>query len=243
MRIPRIYTPQTLGTGLSIALEEQASAHLSRALRFQVGDSISLFNGMGGEYSAKISSISKKTVTIHLGEHLPDNAQSPLDTHIAVGVSKGEKVDLIVQKCTELGVTAIYPIITERSDVKMNEERWQKKVERWQEIAISACEQSARNDIPTIHAVQTFAQWLENTRHIQHCLFHPEGNIHFSAMNITNNIAMAFGSEGGFSVNEIALAQQSGCHIVKLGPRVLRAETAPIAALAIAQAQWGDLLS
>jgi 16S rRNA (uracil1498-N3)-methyltransferase len=242
MRIPRIYTPQTISTGQCITLEEQASAHLSRALRFQPGDTVRLFNGFGGEYTAIISAISKKNVELLPGEYQADNAQSPLNTHIAVGVSKGEKMDLIVQKCTELGVTAIYPIITERSDVKLNEERWQKKVERWQEIAISACEQSARNLLPTLHAVQTFSQWLDNTCDIQRCLFHPEGDVVFSSINITGTLAMAFGSEGGFSDNEITLARKSGCHIARLGPRVLRAETAPIAALAIAQAQWGDLL-
>lgn len=241
MRIPRIYTPQQLATGQTIALEEQSSAHLSRVLRFQVGDKVRLFNGSGGEYLAAITTISKKSVGLIPAEYQPDDLQSPLTTHIAVGVSKGEKMDLIVQKCTELGVNAIYPIMTERSDVRMNEDRWQKKVERWQEIAISACEQSARNLLPVIHHVQTFSQWFDATRNIERCLFHPEANLAFSAIPVKNSIAMAFGAEGGFSDNEIAMAEKNGCHIARLGPRVLRAETAPIAALAIAQAQWGDL--
>lgn len=242
MRLPRIYTPQALATGQAITLEEQASAHLARALRFQPGDQVRLFNGLGGEFLASISAISKKNVELLAGEFFVDDAQSPLQSHIAVGVSKGEKVDLIVQKCTELGVTAVYPVITERSDVKMNEERWQKKVERWQEIAISACEQSGRNLVPKVHAVQTFAQWLDSSAGFTRCIFHPDADVAFSALPVSDTIAMAFGSEGGFSASEIALAKRSGCHVARLGPRVLRAETAPIAALAIAQAQWGDLL-
>lgn len=241
MRITRIFTPQELATHQVIALEEQASAHLSRALRLQQGDCIRLFNGKGGEYSASITAIHKKTVELLPAEFYPGDVESSLLTHIAVGVSKGEKVDLIVQKCTELGVSVIYPLITERCDVKMNQERWQKKVERWQEIAISACEQSGRNSIPQVHPILAFPQWLDISRSLERCLFHPDGDVTFPAIPVTNRLSMAFGAEGGFSDNEIQMAKSAGCHIARLGPRVLRAETAPIAALAIAQAHWGDL--
>jgi 16S rRNA (uracil1498-N3)-methyltransferase len=242
MRIPRIYTPQQLDSGLTITLEEQASTHLARVLRCQTGDKLRVFNGQGCEFMACISATGKKAVDIVLAEKLADNSLSPLLTHIAVGVSKGEKMDFIVQKCTELGVTAIYPIITERSDVRMTEERWQKKVERWQDIAISACEQSGLNSVPSIHTVLTYMQWLELPSAEKRCLFHPDGDSTFSALPVSNQISMAFGSEGGFSDNEINMARKAGCYIARLGPRILRAETAPVAALAIAQAQWGDLL-
>lgn len=240
MRNPRIYTPQVLSSGSSIQLEEQASIHLSKVLRFQMGDKIRLFNGLGGQYSASINNITKKHIELFIGDFFPDNFQSPLSSHIALGVSKGDKMDLIVQKCTELGVTAIYPITTERCDVKMDAERWQKKVDRWQDIAISACEQSGRNTIPTIHAVQPFLTWLPISSNMPCLLLHPEAEISLNKHIIQSDIAMAFGPEGGFSDQELLQAKKLGAITAQLGPRVLRAETAPIAALAIAQAQWGD---
>lgn len=243
MRIPRIHTPQAIAAGQPLTLEEQASAHLARVLRMRLNDNVRIFNGFGGEYLASIVEIGKKHVTLLPGEFSDANAQSPLQTHIAIGVSKGDKMDLIVQKCTELGVNCIYPIITARCDVKMDAERWQKKVERWQEITIGACEQSGRNLVPLVHAVQGFGEWLEETADLSRCIFHPEGEMNFSGLPVQTNLAMAFGPEGGFDDNEISMAHKAGCHIARLGPRILRAETAPIAALGIAQAQWGDLLA
>ena len=242
MRIPRVYTPQPIATGQPLTLEEQASVHLARVLRMRLNDTVRLFNGNGGEHTASIIEIGKKHVSLLPDEHSGIDIQSPLQTHIAVGVSKADKMDWIIQKCTELGVNSLYPVITERCDVKMDTERWQKKVERWQDIAISACEQSGRNLIPLVHNVQTFPQWLHETTDLVRCLLHPEGKNAFSSLPVENNLAMIFGPEGGFSDNEITLAQQEGCHITRLGPRVLRAETAPLAALSLAQAQWGDLL-
>jgi 16S rRNA (uracil1498-N3)-methyltransferase len=242
MRIPRIHTAQALSIGATIVLEEQASAHISRALRLPLDNPVRVFNGEGGEFLSRICAINKKSVSLLIESFQADNLSSCLTTHIAVGVSKGDKMDLIVQKSTELGVSHIYPIITERCDVKMPQERWQKKVDRWQEISISACEQSGRNSVPQVHQVQTFAQWLDSSASFTRCLFHPSGEVIFSAIETQHILGMAFGSEGGFSDTEIVLAKQSGCYITRLGSRVLRAETAPIAALAIAQAQWGDLL-
>jgi len=241
MRIPRIFTPQVMASGSSITLEEQASTHLSRVLRLQEGNLLILFNGLGGQYSARISRIGKKVLDVDIGEHSTDNLQSSLASHIAIAVSKADKMDFIVQKCTELGVTAIYPVTSDRCDVKMDTDRWQKKTDRWQEIAISACEQSGRNSIPMVHNVQAFSDWLAISAVMPCFLFHPTTNTAFLEHNIQSDIAMAFGPEGGFSDNEIQYAAKIGASIAKLGPRVLRAETAPIAALAIAQSQWGDL--
>jgi 16S rRNA (uracil1498-N3)-methyltransferase len=240
MRIPRVYSPQTLSGGSTVRLEEQASTHLGKVLRLQLGDSVRVFDGKGLEFSASISAIHKKNIDIVLADQLHAHSESPLHTHIALGVSKGDKMDLIVQKCTELGVNVIYPVITERCDVKMAADRWQKKVERWQEIAVSACEQSGRNHIPYIADVQTLDSWLNHSPKPL-VIFHPDGDTIFNTAPVSNEIYMAFGSEGGFSEREISAARKSGAIICKLGPRILRAETAPISALSIAQFIWGDL--
>ena len=240
MRIPRIYTPQTLTCGKLAELEPQASKHIAKVLRLKEDHPIKLFNGLGGEYQATIHSIDKKTVHLSIDSHLPENFESPINTHIAVAVSKGDKMDMIVQKCTELGVTSISPIITERSDVKLDPERWIKKNQHWKNVSISACEQSGRNLIPEIHDIQTFSSWVKNCTDGEKCIFHPVAEDNFKDVSESRDYFMCFGSEGGFSYNEISDATSSGFKVISMGGRVLRAETAPLSALSIMQAQWGD---
>lgn len=240
MRIPRIYTPQIMTCGETLDLEPQASKHISRVLRLKQHHPIKLFNGLGGEFQATIDAIDNKSVILKIHSHLPENAQPPLNTHIAIGVSKGDKMDFIVQKCTELGVASISPIITEHSDVKLNNDRWQKKQQHWLSVSISACEQSGRNLLPEINEIQTFSSWVQNATG-QRCIFHPSTEHTLSDISSDDTVSMCFGSEGGFSAKEITEAQATGFKVIGLGPRILRAETAPLAALAIVQARWGDL--
>ena len=241
MRIPRIYTSQELSKGSHITLEEQASRHLAKVLRLQVDHPIIAFNGHGGEYHGLICAVGKKHIEVELIDFIDKDLCSALQSHIVIALSKGDKMELIVQKCTELGVNSIQPIITERCDVKINEQRWAKKRQQWQQIAISACEQSGRNQLPTIHAQLTFSQWLNHTP-LEHCfIFHPNACSTMSQVKEIHQCTLVFGSEGGFSDAEMHQAAAKGLTSMSLGPRILRAETAPIAGLAMAQMLWGDL--
>lgn len=240
MRIPRIYTPQTLIPQQTIQLEEQASAHLMRVLRLKEGHSIVLFDGSGYAFQAEIATLSKKTLAARIIEPLPQQPTSPLHSEIALAVSKGDKMDWIIQKATELGVNTISPVISTRTDIRLDEQRWQKKHASWQQIMISACEQSGRDHLVTIHPVQALIHWLQNCQASSKLICHLEQSTRFAEVATNQDVAMCFGSEGGFTDEEVKLAQTHGFIPVSMGPRVLRAETAPLAALAIAQAQWGD---
>lgn len=240
MRIPRIHTPQPLAEAAVIHLEPQASQHLARVLRMQPGQAVELFNGQGKAFSAEITEAGKKQVTVTLGKEVTGPSPSPLDSEIAVCVSKGDKMDLIVQKCTELGATSITPVTSQRSDVKLDAKRWQKKQNHWQQVMISACEQCGRNDLVEIHPVIPLAEWLAYCTADSRLIFHPHQATTFSAENCSASTAMCFGPEGGFDDDEIKQALDRGFQTVTLGPRVLRAETAPLAALAIVQSWQGD---
>jgi 16S rRNA (uracil1498-N3)-methyltransferase len=141
MRIPRIFTEQNLLSGEQIELEESASHHLSKVLRMQAGRELILFSGAGGEFAAIIHAVNKKNVIVSVQEHTGDNRESPLELELAIGISRGERFEWVLQKATELGVTKITPLITERTEVKVNGDRQEKMLDRWQHILISACEQ------------------------------------------------------------------------------------------------------
>ena len=240
MRIPRIFTAQPLQNGAVIALEEQASQHLLRVLRMTEGAAVELFNGHGPAHAAQIHQAGKKQALLAIGEALPARAASPLDCDIAVAVSKGDKMDWIVQKCTELGVRRISPVTSQRSDVRLDASRWQKKQQHWQQVMISACEQCGRNDLADIAPVRPLADWLAGCTAASRLLLDPHQAQPFSAALASPSLALCFGPEGGFDDDEIRLAGQHGFASVTLGPRILRAETAPLAALAIAQTWFGD---
>ena len=152
MRIPRIFTGQDITAGVTVQLEAGASQHLSRALRLNVGDSLCLFNGSGREWPCQITSIDKKHVSVMPAEPLVRDLESPLTIHLGIAISRGDRMDMVIQKSTELGVTAITPILTERTEVKLKGEREQKKLQHWRQITISACEQSGRNTLPELHS-------------------------------------------------------------------------------------------
>ena len=240
MRIPRIYSPKPLEAQTHVELDGQAAIHLIKVLRLKDGHPIVLFDGTGGHYPATIANATKRSVSLTLGEQVESDNESPLQTHIAVGVSKGDKMDLIVQKATELGVHSVTPLITARSDVKLNAERWQKKHEHWQQVAISACEQSSRDAVPMIQAPMRFNEWLNQPRCGELVICHPLDGKPLNKLATPTDITLAFGSEGGFTDEEVEQARQAGAQAITLGPRVLRAETAPLAALAICQSLWGD---
>ena len=255
MRIPRIFTDLSLSCNSSVDLDGSAARHLGSALRMKVGQEITLFNGQGGEYAAELTEVCKNSVSAKLIEYREIDRESALKVHLAIGASRGERMDLIVQKATELGATEITPLFTERTEVKLSGERLAKKVRHWQQIAISACEQCQRNRVPTINSPITLEQWLAISEKISPENTDPENNVvdelklvlhHRTAKRLSehqavNNICLLVGPEGGLNEGEISVAIEKGFQPLALGPRVLRTETAPLAAISIMQSLWGDM--
>ncbi len=242
MRNPRIYSPQTLSPNSTLALDADAAHHVSRVLRMQVGDELMLFNGDGGEYRAAIVSIDKKSVRVALRSCDNCERESPLAIHLGIAISKGERMDWVIQKATELGVAQITPLQTERIEVRLSNEREEKKLTHWQAIAIAACEQCARNRIPAIHSPISLAAWLDSvTADIKFVLHHRSEIALESHAEKPKSIALLIGPEGGLSAAEVVLAEKKKFASLRLGPRVLRTETAPLAAISILQFLWGDL--
>lgn len=241
MRNPRIYTPQVLTSNTVIALESEPSRHLSRALRMQVGNPLTLFNGQGGEYPAAITAVDKKSVQVQTGSLQDRESESTLHIHMGIAVSRGERMDWVIQKATELGVGAITPLTTERSGVKLSGERADKKLRHWQQIAISACEQCGRNQLPEIHPLQALGNWLEHTDAQRKFVLHHRADSNPLADPVPDSVALLVGPEGGLDHTEIDNAERCGFTSLRLGPRVLRTETAPLAAIAILQGFWGDM--
>ena len=241
MRIPRIYTEQILSNMSVLELELAPSTHIARSLRMQTGDSLTLFNGSGGEFDATLNTVGKKTVTVSINSHRDTEVESPLEIHLGIAISRGDRMDWVIQKATELGVRSISPLLTERTEVKLKGDRADKKRRHWQQIAIAACEQCGRNRLPEIKAMQGLSQWLEATEADRKFVLHHQGIAQGATPVLPSCIALLIGPEGGLSPTEISLAEQAAYQALKLGPRVMRTETAPLAAIAILQAQWGDM--
>lgn len=241
MRITRIYTAQQLSSDTLVVLEPEPSQHLTRVLRLKVGDSVTLFDGSGGAYPCNITAADKKNVQVLTGSRLQQECESPLGIHLGIAVSRGERMDWIVQKSTELGVRSLTPLSTEHTGVKLPGDRAAKKIQHWQQIAISACEQCGRNRVPTIHPLQTLDSWLGSTVAERKFVLHHRTDSNARAGEAPASIALLVGPEGGLSESEIETAEQAGYVSLRLGPRVLRTETAPLAAIAILQSWWGDM--
>lgn len=238
MRLSRFFVNTPLHLG-----EHEVPAYLAhymgRVLRLSVNDPVQLFDGSGLEFLGTISQITKKSLMVNLTKQLTGLGESPLYTHLGQGLARGEKMDFVIQKATELGVSEITPLFTGRSEVRLTEERTDKRIAHWQQVAISACEQSGRSKIPIIHPPQSVSEWAATVQAdlklMLHLIAEPMGTYQKPA-----SLALLIGPEGGFTDEEIALAQQHEFQQVHLGSRVLRTETAPIVALSIAQQLWGD---
>jgi len=242
MRIPRVYSPQTMAIGDCIELEAGAARHLTSALRMNSGQLVTLFNGQGGEYTAELVDAQKGKASVRITEFDQTDRESSLSIHLAIGISRGERMDWIMQKATELGVSEITPLFTERCEVKLSGDRLDKKVSHWQQVAISACEQSQRNTVPLINAPVKIDQWQMNCDASLKLVLHHRTNQSLSDMRQpTGPIALLIGSEGGLSEREIEQAISLDFSPLALGPRVLRTETAPLAAISILQSLWGDM--
>ncbi len=244
MRIPRIFTDQPLSSGANLALTGSAARHLFSALRMSVGQEITLFNGLGGEFSATLTTTAKSQVDVSVGDCREIDRESPLKLHLVIAVSRGERMDWIIQKATELGVTEITPLFSERTEVKLNRERLEKKLRHWQQVSISACEQCQRNRVPTINNALTLDQWLSQSHEDPEQLklvLHHRSDKTLAQHQPSENVCLLVGPEGGLSDSEIKRAIDRGFAALTLGPRVMRTETAPLAAISIMQSLWGDM--
>lgn len=242
MRIPRLYTPQALASGSLIDLDEASARHLVSVLRMSAGQQVILFNGLGGEYSGQLSNVRKNTASVSVSKFIDSDRESPLKVHLAIGVSRGDRMDWIVQKATELGVCSITPLFTERTEVKLNAERLDKKNRHWQQVAISACEQCQRTLVPLVSPAIPLTQWVAVDNDSLKLVLHHRADKRLTALNKDSNlVSLLVGPEGGLSDSEIDLSLNYGFKPLALGPRVLRTETAPLAALSILQSLWGDM--
>jgi 16S rRNA (uracil1498-N3)-methyltransferase len=243
LRQTRCYVAGELHAGDTLALPESASAHLGRVLRARPGDAVTLFNGQGGEYHAQILTIDRRSVRVRIGAHHAIERESPLRLTLLQSIARGEKMDFIVQKATELGVSTIVALLSERSVVRLDREAHGKRREHWRAVAVSACEQCGRNRIPNVEVVADLAAALTRAAEGDcRMVLEPDAEQSLSAITSQPSaITLLIGPEGGFGADELTLAREHGFTARRLGPRVLRAETAPLAALAVIQALIGDL--
>lgn len=242
MRVHRIYISQVLEANTELELNAQASHYLSRVLRVTLGAALELFDGKNNCAQATVSNITKKTVCVHVESVSVVDKESPLNIHLGIGISKGDRMDWVMQKATELGVSSITPLYTERTEVKLKAEREQKKVQHWQQIMISACEQCQRNTLPTLHSPITLNEWLTQQESDYALVLHHRTQKKLNEIITTQpkNISLLIGPEGGLSEEEITDAEKQGFNSVVFGKRVLRTETAPLTAISILQYLWGD---
>lgn len=242
MRIPRIYTDSELTVGSSCELDDNAARHVGRVLRMQPGQQLILFNGDGQDYDATVQDVSKKHVRVGIAGATATTTEPPLEIILGQTLSKGDRMDYAVQKAVEMGVSQIVPLTTERCDVRLRGDREDKRLRHWQLIAISAAEQCGRARVPEILPVMNLNQWFEHSQtcDLQLVLHHRTGQS-LDSLAEPASVALMIGPEGGLSPDEIEAAGQSGFLPVALGPRVLRTETAPVAAMALCQWLWGDI--
>jgi 16S rRNA (uracil1498-N3)-methyltransferase len=243
----RFYSAENLKIGAIIKLSENAATHATRVLRLSVGDKIKLFNGDGFDYTCELISVKRSEVLAKAQSQLEVKNESPLNITLLQGISSGERMDYTIQKAVELGVNAIQPLSTERSVVKLSPERAQKRLEHWQNVVISACEQSGRAFVPKVLAPINLTAWLGANNHAGagdadfRILLNPIGAKQLSALpKTTQKIQLLIGAEGGLSQAEIDLATNHGFQSIVLGPRILRTETAALTAIATMQTLWGD---
>jgi len=251
--MPRFYCPPPIPLNGSFDLPPDVAHHAARVLRLRAGDRVAIFDGIGNECSGQISDLGARRVTVANITSTDNNRESPLHTVLAQALSSSEKMDWVIQKATELGVTEIQPLATERSVARLSAERAARRHEHWQQVAISACEQCGRNVLPMIHKPLDIMDWLQQTKSIPDAnspeqkfpeakyIALPESAVLLREQTKPRGrIMLMIGAEGGFSIAESTVALQCGYIPVRLGGRVLRTETAAVAGLAVLQTLWGD---
>lgn len=242
MRIPRIFHPDPLIVDNEVQLSSDATNHIVNVLRLKPGHPLVLFHGDDSEYSAELIVSEKRRAIALVDAKLSISVESSLSIHLGQGVSRGDRMDLVMQKAVELGVTEITPLITERCGVKLSKERWEKKHSQWQKIITGACEQCGRNRIPILHPPAELSEWTSESTNQLRLTLHPKAEKSIRHLQVPpKGVRLLIGPEGGFSDQEVYLTEETGFQTVQLGPRVLRTETAALAAISVLQALHGDL--
>jgi len=243
MRKTRVFVDSVVQIGEIITLDNEAAHYLGRVLKLRVGDTVQAFNGRGGCYETEIISMDKRAITIRPLRFIAGNRQSGLNLTLAQGISRGQHMDYTVQKAVELGVSRIVPLFTEFSNVRLEEERARKRHEHWHKIIISACEQSGLNIVPELLDAIPLRDWADTDTSETKLLMHPDAQAGLPTLIAdTTSITLLCGPEGGLSQDEIEYSLTQGYQKVSLGPRILRTETAAIAAIAVCQALRGDMV-
>jgi len=241
MRIPRVFVEPPLSPGTVVALDERAARHVIQVLRLRQGDPLILFDGSGRDYGAELVSAARGETGARLGNPGPIEPEARLASHLWLGISRGERMDFALQKAVELGVSAVQPLLCARTVVKLDANRREKRLAHWRGVIIAACEQSGRRRLPALAepaAPEAVFTQATGTR----LLLDPEAEVGLPDLPMpVDGITLLVGPEGGLTPAERAAARDAGFTGVRLGPRILRTETAPLAALAVAQALWGDL--
>lgn len=242
MHIPRILLRDQLATGDILVLDEQPAHHVRRVLRLRTGDTLRVFDGQGTEHEAVLHAINRKQVRVEIGGKIANTAEPPHAITLAQGIPRGDRMDFTLQKAVELGISAIQPVWMQRSRKKLDDARMQKRVRHWQGVLVNACEQSGRATLPELLAAADYRSWLGSGQADGlYIMLHPDGEYTLPELERPRGrIVLLVGPEGGISNEEMVLAKQSGYFSVRLGPRILRTETAAMAALAGMQVLWGD---
>jgi 16S rRNA (uracil1498-N3)-methyltransferase len=239
MRVPRVYVTHPPVAGASMTLDADAAHHVTTVLRLRAEDQVCLFHD-GVECQGFIETIGKRAVTVRLRECQPVSRESPLAITLAQGISRGERMDYTIQKAVELGVAAIAPIISERTTVKLDETRAARRTDHWHNVIVNACEQCGRNHLPALLPVMHLEDWLRQPREGTRLLLRGDAARPWSAIRPEARLTLLIGPEGGLAPPEAARAEAAGYTAVRMGPRILRTETAALAAIAALQSGHGD---
>jgi len=241
MRLSRIFVPDPIVIGETLTLEGERSHYIQSVLRLRRGFSVTVFNGTGADYSTVIRNITRDNVALEILESIEVEKESSLITSLGLGISRGEKMDYAIQKAVELGVHDITPVLSQHSVVRLDDDRKGTRVTHWQKVIISACEQCGRSRLPHLEPPIQFSDWVVQQKGLK-LFLDPDGHKNLgSFLPGSEGLCLLSGPEGGFSKEEKKASMDAGFEAVRMGPRVLRAETAVLAALAAAQLLWGDL--
>lgn len=240
MSATRLFIDAELHAGESVALPEQLAHHALTVLRLGDGEEVVLFNGRGGEFPGLLSRAGKKKAAVSLNRHDLVERESVLHTRLVIALGKGDRTEWAVRKAVELGVSEMVPLFTERTQVKWSAQKNEQRHQRWRGLIISACEQCGRNRLPGLQPAVRFGDWVGASNGGERLLFTPDAPVSVELGGKPDRVELVIGPEGGFTAEEVITATTQGYRAVRLGPRVLRTETAPLAALAVVQSMAGD---
>ncbi|OUR70795.1 16S rRNA (uracil(1498)-N(3))-methyltransferase [Methylophaga sp. 41_12_T18] len=241
MRISRFFCPELDVNNKTFPLPEAAHRHAVQVLRLKKGAKLQVFDGGGVEFEATLDSVAKRQSTITLGEQVNNELESPLTITLLQGISRGERMDYALQKAVELGVNKVVPVLTERCNVQLSNGRADKRLHHWRGVMVSACEQSGRSVLPELSDIMSLDDALLDNKDVTCLVLDPLAAQGFSSIDKTSSVSLLIGPEGGLTEQEVQLASANEYQAVNFGPRILRTETAAVAALAVMQSLWGDL--